>query len=134
MMHRGLFAFLSSRFLPAMGETLEKACAPGRSAMRQHGKLGIRALAALIALLCFGAEVLGSAAGVGAQTQSPTWSVPIPLSNIASSSWFPDITADATGRLHVVWASTVERKPPPGTPLGTERPTSYDVVEYTTLA
>ncbi|MGA9192853.1 MAG: sialidase family protein [Anaerolineales bacterium] len=131
MMHRGLFAFLSSRFLPAMGETLEKACAPGRSAMRQHGKLGIRALAALIALLCFGAEVLGSAAGVGAQTQSPTWSVPIPLSNIASSSWFPDITADATGRLHVVWASTVERKPPPGTPLGTERPTSYDVVEYT---
>ena len=39
-----------------------------------------------------------------ASAQSPTWSRALKLSN-DGSSWFPDITADASGIVHVVWSS-----------------------------
>ncbi len=38
--------------------------------------------------------------------QNPEWSSPILLSTDKASSWFPDIIADATGRVHIAWAST----------------------------
>jgi hypothetical protein len=58
--------------------------------------------------------------------QAPTWSQPIPLSAADISSWFPDIAADVTGQVHVVWSSTIggvdrNGRPAPG----------YDVVMYT---
>ena len=49
--------------------------------------------------------------------QALEWSQPVPLSQPGRKSWFPDVAADATGRVHVVWASDV---------------TGYDTVMYTT--
>lgn len=49
--------------------------------------------------------------------QAPTWSRPIRLSSQDSSSWFPDVAADASGRAHIVWSSGVS---------------GYDTVNYVT--
>lgn len=51
-----------------------------------------------------------------------TWSAPQRLSPEGSSAWFPDVLADATGLVHVVWSS--------GISLGPGR--VYDAVMYTT--
>lgn len=51
-----------------------------------------------------------------ALTQSGFWSNPISLSGPGSFAWFPEIAADSTGKIHVVWSSGV-----PG----------YDMVLYT---
>ncbi len=54
--------------------------------------------------------------------QSQGWSTPTPLSDInGSSSWFPDVAADPTGRVHVVWSA--------GTSVGAGQ--TYDTVMYT---
>jgi hypothetical protein len=43
-----------------------------------------------------------------ADAPSPEWSPPIRLSLPETTGWFPDVTADATGRVHVVWSSYVK--------------------------
>jgi hypothetical protein len=53
--------------------------------------------------------------------QSGGWSTPIPLSSAATTSWFPDVAADLSGKVHVVWSS--------GLSLGVGL--SYDTVMYT---
>lgn len=44
---------------------------------------------------------------VSAQAQDNDWSTPIQLSGLGQSSWFPEIAADATGRLHAFWATSL---------------------------
>lgn len=53
-----------------------------------------------------------------AQAQLGAWLSPVQLSETGRYSWFPDIVADKTGRVHVVWSSSDNR---------------YDIVMYTTL-
>jgi hypothetical protein len=59
--------------------------------------------------------------------QTPTWSQPIPLSASDTSSWFPDVAADAAGQVHVVWSSSIGMVDRNGHPVP-----GYDVVMYTT--
>jgi hypothetical protein len=56
------------------------------------------------------------------QAQQGGWSEPVPLSPQFQSSWFPDITVDSSGRIHVVWSA--------GVSVGPNQ--AYDVVYYTT--
>lgn len=47
------------------------------------------------------------APGVAASTafaQSNGWSEPVALSDESTSSWFPDVAVDASGRIHVAWS------------------------------
>ncbi len=62
----------------------------------------------------------GSAAPLQAQTPAPppaapiampTWTEPIQLSTPGQSSWFPDVFADPTGTVHVLWSTTVSTGP-----------------------
>jgi hypothetical protein len=58
--------------------------------------------------------------------QTGNWSQPVLLSDPRGpSGWFPDIFADAAGRIHVVWSSTVGMGNNNSTP-------GHDVVMYTT--
>ncbi len=41
-----------------------------------------------------------------ALAQEPVWSEPVPLSDPASWSWFPDLAVDAYGTPHVIWCRT----------------------------
>jgi BNR repeat-like domain len=50
------------------------------------------------------------------KAQSGNWMTPMMISSTQATSWFPDITSDAAGRIHVVWAG------------GTQ---GYDTVLYT---
>jgi len=52
--------------------------------------------------------------------QAVGWSEPFALSPDNQSSWFPDIAADAAGRVHVAWSTT----------LSTGVGQTYDVVMY----
>lgn len=72
----------------------------------------------VIALLALGLRTLK------ANAQDPTWLEPVLLSAPPEdkSGWFPDVVVDATGRIHVVWASGVK--------LGDGR--WFDAVMYTT--
>lgn len=36
--------------------------------------------------------------------QNEGWSAPMQVSQTANKSWFPDVIADATGRVHIAWA------------------------------
>jgi hypothetical protein len=49
-------------------------------------------------------------------SQTQGWSAPVPLSSDTVKSWFPDVTTDMTGRVHVAWSSMVA---------------DYDTVMYT---
>jgi len=63
--------------------------------------------------------------------QSENWSKPINLSSGSEFAWFPDITVDLGGRIHVVWTTTT--LPTVGSPLQKdEKKTYYDQVIYTT--
>ena len=55
-----------------------------------------------------------------ASAQTGDWSLPVPLSNETASSWFPDITVDLGGEVHVAWSS--------GVALGSGQ--AYDTVVY----
>src|SRR3954464_8858565 len=39
--------------------------------------------------------------------QAAAWSPPLALSPNLQSAWFPDIAADATGRVHTVWSTSL---------------------------
>ena len=56
-----------------------------------------------------------------ASAQGGGWSNPVPLSSAATTSWFPDVAADLSGTVHVVWSS--------GVTFGFAN--SYDTVMYT---
>jgi hypothetical protein len=59
-------------------------------------------LALLLALILL---VSGIAARPGlSMAQEGNWGTPISLSSDRSTGWFPDIAADSTGRVHIVWA------------------------------
>jgi hypothetical protein len=61
------------------------------------------------------------------QAQSGNWSRPVEL----GVGWFPDIAADASGRVHVAWASSNTLPPADeGTPVPTETSGYYDTVMY----
>lgn len=45
--------------------------------------------------------------GTPAQAQNNAWSTPVQLSGLGQSSWFPEIAADSTGRLHAFWATSL---------------------------
>lgn len=72
----------------------------------------------LLTVLLFAPWATPAARG---QTPGSAWTKPILLSYAAETAWFPDIAADLTGRLHVVYASTV-----------VARLETYDAVLYTT--
>jgi len=63
---------------------------------------------------------------IGSVPASPDadWSPPTPLSPTTQTAWFPDIAADAAGRVHVAWATT----------LSTGVGQAYDVVMYASAA
>lgn len=63
--------------------------------------------------------VIGSliCTAVPLSAQTTGWSSPVQLSETGQFSWFPDIAADQSGQVHVVWASFI---------------TGYDAVMYTT--
>ncbi len=52
-----------------------------------------------------------------AHGQPSRWSRPVPLSSPELSAWFPDVAADSTGQIHIVWSAS---------------PGDYDTVMYTT--
>jgi hypothetical protein len=58
--------------------------------------------------------------------QTHGWSQPVLLSPGEQSSWFPDVAADMTGRVHVVWSANI-RTGDDDSPV----PEGYDVVMYT---
>jgi hypothetical protein len=60
------------------------------------------------------------AVALAAVRQAVGWSQPVALSPDTQSSWFPDIAADAAGRVHVAWSTTLS--------AGVGR--AYDVVMY----
>jgi hypothetical protein len=66
-----------------------------------------------ICMLMIGVLLPASAA----RAQSGGWQQPIQLSETGRFSWFPDVTTDASGRVHIVWSSAESR---------------YDNVMYTT--
>jgi hypothetical protein len=66
--------------------------------------------------------IIMPAARPAAADQAVGWSEPIALSPDTQSSWFPDIAADASGQVHVVWATS----------LATGVAEAYDVVMYAT--
>jgi hypothetical protein len=39
------------------------------------------------------------------EPSSASWSRPVPLSPLGSMAWFPDVAADAAGRVHAVWSA-----------------------------
>ncbi|NJM41501.1 MAG: exo-alpha-sialidase, partial [Anaerolineae bacterium] len=57
----------------------------------------------LIALCCF---ILFVANAPIARSQASAWSPSIRLSAQSSSAWFPDLAADSSGTVHVVWGSS----------------------------
>lgn len=58
------------------------------------------------------------------QGQTGSWSTPVQLSSNDTSSWFPDVTVDQTGRVHVVWSSGFRAK-------DEKAGRAYDTVMYT---
>lgn len=57
-------------------------------------------------ILAVCALILGAIAPVrNTFGQSSAWQLPVQLSETGRFSWFPDIAADASGRVHVVWSS-----------------------------
>lgn len=62
----------------------------------------------VICMLAIGVVLPMLPAGA-ARAQSGGWRQPIQLSETGRFSWFPDITADASGRVHVVWSSGERR-------------------------
>lgn len=42
--------------------------------------------------------------------QGGNWSEPINISNTPNHSWFPDLTVDSQGRVHVIWCETTDIK------------------------
>jgi hypothetical protein len=75
----------------------------GKHSMK-HFKIFRFGLACVAVLL--GVLLLGSVAG-RSTGQTVSWGQAIPLSANGSFSWFPDITADRSGRVHVAWSSGV---------------------------
>jgi hypothetical protein len=65
----------------------------------------------------------GPSGAVQAQSNPnwPVWGPPVRLSNEGQSSWFPDIAADPSGLVHIVWSSGISTGPG----------RAYDVVMYT---
>jgi hypothetical protein len=53
------------------------------------------------------AAVILLIAALPVSAQSATWSQPVALSADGVTSWFPDVVADGSGQVHVVWASGV---------------------------
>lgn len=54
------------------------------------------------------------APGVAVSTafaQSSGWSEPVALSDESTTSWFPDVAVDASGRIHVAWSSGAALSP-----------------------
>lgn len=72
----------------------------------------------LLLIFALAARVTIGADGLRAYAQGTGWTVPVQLSVTGQFSWFPDIAADATGRVHVVWSSFI-----PG----------YDAVMYSSV-
>ena len=54
----------------------------------------------LIGLICLSMNIFS------VQAQDLGWSTPIQLSSDKVSAWFPDLTADEYGSLHVVWSQS----------------------------
>ncbi len=79
----------------------------------------IRPMAFPVGLLAAALLMLGLGSPA-ALAQTVGWSSPIPLSDETTTSWFPDIAVDLSGRVHVVWSSGVD--------LG--RGEAYDTVMY----
>jgi len=78
--------------------------------------------ASIVGLALLALSVTPNAPAI-AQTNSnwPAWEVPVRLSNEGQSSWFPDIAADPSGEVHIVWSSGITTGPGQ----------AYDVVMYT---
>lgn len=57
--------------------------------------------------------------------QSGQWSVPMQISENGTNSWFPDITVDPSGRVHIVWASGISQ--------GAEVQNQLDLLMYRSL-
>lgn len=72
----------------------------------------------VLALLSLGLSVSVS------QGQTGSWSKPVQLSSSDTSSWFPDVVTDQTGRVHVVWSSGFRTK-------DDKASAAYDTVMYT---
>jgi hypothetical protein len=73
---------------------------------------------AMIGLILTG---LGRAPNI-AYGQTSTWSKPVPLSPEGLFAWFPDVTADLAGGVHVFWAS--------GRTVSSATGEGYDTVVY----
>lgn len=92
---------------------------------RKNGYRSLLLLVSLVALLTFSNFSIS-------QGQASIWSQPIQL----GYGWFPDITTDQTGRLHVVWAGstyheTLIRLATQAAQNITPEPSqNYDVVQY----
>ncbi len=88
-----------------------------------------RSLAVAVALaLGLFASLLAPVEVFYGQEELPTWSAPLALSSRDPSSWFPDVAADPSGRVHVVWSSAVAL---PGDGSGGSTNAEADVVMYT---
>lgn len=78
-----------------------------------------------VGVLGLAALLLGLAPSSPAQAQNsanwPVWSAPVRLSDLGMSSWFPDVVADQSGEVHIVWSSGISAGPGQ----------AYDVVMYT---
>lgn len=73
-----------------------------------------------LAILAFALLCL-SAGAPAASAQVVEWSLPVPLSDETTSSWFPEVAVDPSGMVHVAWSS--------GVALGSGK--AYDTVVYT---
>ncbi len=60
-------------------------------------------------LILIGSTLLSLSLAMGQQTlaQEGTWSEPVNISNSLTASWFPALTVDTVGRIHVVWTGSV---------------------------
>jgi len=72
----------------------------------------------LLLIFALAARVTIGVDGPRACAQGTGWTSPVQLSVTGQFSWFPDIAADATGRVHVIWSSFI-----PG----------YDAVMYSSV-
>lgn len=43
-----------------------------------------------------------------ASAQTGAWSEPVSISNTSNTSWFPDLTVDSQGDVHVIWCETTD--------------------------
>src|SRR5262245_9442227 len=86
--------------------------------MRAKSFIALLAIACLVALLFSAAPAHVAAQGGG-------WAAPTEVSGTTDSSWFPDIAVDASGDVHIVWASGIAH--------GEEQQNQVDLLLYRSL-